>query len=293
MRREAPVLLNTTNLWEGICKSTVLFLLICNCSLSSQTVFPCLLNYNFPCFSPGNADLLNICGNGVSQQNFYGLSCFLLRVGFRESQCFSDKTKLPWKRCLVEPTKFHLKLMRCLINTAYGPGVRGGRNHGRNKEKMVRDREGKNRKTTLSSHGIPWRLTWDISHMAGLFWVEDCYILLLVLSTRDSIGDPQLLRQSFLDFCKWSRRLRAWALTKAQPYSSLLHLCAWKAELEEIQLQAVKGNDECGITIWTGWNKGALSWYSEKQHNTFYSCFKHGQIHCCRSWFITWSYLLS
>lgn len=35
----------------------------------------------------------------------------------------------------------------------------------------------------------------------------------------------------------------------------------------ESSLQAVKCNDECGIKIWTDWNKEKFSWYSEKQHN--------------------------
>lgn len=37
------------------------------------------LNYIFPCFSPGNADLLNIFGNGMSQQNRYRLSRWIQR----------------------------------------------------------------------------------------------------------------------------------------------------------------------------------------------------------------------
>lgn len=62
---------------------------------------------------------------------------------------------------------------------------------------------------------------------------------------------------------------------------------------EDSSLQAVKCNDECGIKTQTNWNKRGLTWYSEKQHNTFYICLKYGKIHCCRSLFITWAYLLS
>lgn len=64
---------------------------------------------------------------------------------------------------------FRLKLMRCLPNPAYGPGVRSGRNHARNKEKVIRDGEGKTRKTPFSSHGISWYLTQDIPHLSLLF----------------------------------------------------------------------------------------------------------------------------
>lgn len=46
---------------------------------------------------------------------------------------------------------FHLKMMKCLPKPAYDPGVRGGRNHGRNTEKVIRDGEGKNRKIPLNS----------------------------------------------------------------------------------------------------------------------------------------------
>lgn len=54
----------------------------------------------------------------------------------------------------MERTTFHLKLMRCLPNPAYGLGVRSGRNHGRYKKKVIRNREGKTRRIPLVSYGI-------------------------------------------------------------------------------------------------------------------------------------------
>lgn len=171
--------------------------------------------------------------------------------------------KLPWKWSLVEPTVFHLKLMRCLSNPAHGLGVRSGRNHGRYKEKVIRNREGKNRR-------IP-RLAWDSWHLIQDHTWLCCFDRKAIISPASPEHPGQ----------HWG----SLALKAELPRPLQVYLEVWEPELQqnlitttsvclerrtggESSLQAVKCNDECGIKIWTDWNKEELSWYSEKQYNT-------------------------
>lgn len=141
--------------------------------------------------------------------------------------------KSPWKWSLVEPIMFHLKLMRCLLNPAYGLGVRSGRNRGRYKEKVIRNREGKTRRNILSLMGF--HDIWSRTTPDSLFWQEGCYSSCYSWTPRPAFGIPGSQGRASGTSASVSQSLRAWASTKSRLYSSLLHLCAWKAELAESQ----------------------------------------------------------
>lgn len=176
--------------------------------------------------------------------------------------------KLPWKWSLVKPTMFHLKLMRCLPNPAHGLGVRSGINHGRYKEKVNRDREGKTRRISLVSHGISWHLiqdhTWlccfDRKAVVPPASPEHPGLHLGSLSLKAELLRPLqgILKPESLSFNKISSLL-----------ITTTFVCLERWTGGESILQAVKCSDECGIKIWTDWNKEEPSWYSEKQYNTF------------------------
>lgn len=163
---------------------------------------------------------------------------------------------------------FHLKLMRWLPNPAYGLGARSGRNHGRYKEKLIRDRERKTRRAPLVSHGISWHLIQDHT------W-PCCFHRKAVIRPTSTEHPGQHLGSLALKAELLLRPLQVISKPESLSFnkiSSLLitttFVCPESWTGGESSLQAVKCNDECGIKIWTDWNKEEVSWYSEKQYNT-------------------------
>lgn len=143
--------------------------------------------------------------------------------------------KFTWKWSLVEPTMFHLKLMRWLPNPAYGLGARSGRNHGRYKEKLIRDRERKTRRAPLVSHGISWHLIQDHT------W-PCCFHRRAVIRPTSTehpgqhVGSLALKAELLLRPLQVILKPESLSFNKSHLYSSLLHSCARKAELEESQV---------------------------------------------------------
>lgn len=114
--------------------------------------------------------------------------------------------KLPWKWSLVEPSMFHVKLMRCLPNPAYDLGVRREEIMEDIRRKWLGTEKEKPEGYLLSlmgSHDIWSRTTPDSAVLTGRL-----LFLLLVLNTQASIWDPWLSRQSFRELCKWSWSLQ-------------------------------------------------------------------------------------
>lgn len=123
----------------------------------------------------------------------------------------------------------------------------------------------------MGSHDIWSRTTPDPAVFTGRL-----LFVLLVLSTQASIWDPWLSRPELL-----LRPLQVILKTESLSFnkiSSLLitttFVCPESWTGGESSLQAVKCNDECGIKIWTDWNKEEVSWYSEKYNTSVLNTLK-------------------